>query len=108
MTANNFNLFGHGGLTNAQAIGGGGLILSGSLDITATSDGNDPTDFDLILNATSLNTGHNWQFTATWMGEPPSGVDPRVDGSERLRRLYYKQAPAPFGDTGGAACAAAS
>ncbi|HEV2666748.1 MAG TPA: tetratricopeptide repeat-containing protein, partial [Blastocatellia bacterium] len=23
----------------------------------------------LILNATTLNTGHNWQFTATWMGE---------------------------------------
>jgi predicted acylesterase/phospholipase RssA len=25
----------------------------------------------LILNATSVNTGHNWQFTASWMGEPP-------------------------------------
>ena len=25
----------------------------------------------LVLNATTLNTGHNWQFTATWMGEPP-------------------------------------
>jgi predicted acylesterase/phospholipase RssA len=47
----------------------------------------------LVLNATTLNTGHNWQFTATWMGEPPSGVDPEVDGNERLRRLYYHDAP---------------
>jgi len=23
----------------------------------------------LVLNATTLNTGHNWQFTATFMGE---------------------------------------
>ena len=22
----------------------------------------------LVLNATSLNTGHNWQFTASWTG----------------------------------------
>lgn len=47
----------------------------------------------LILNATTLNTGHNWQFTATWMGEPPSGVDSEVDGNDRLRRMYYEDAP---------------
>lgn len=23
---------------------------------------------ELILNATTLNTGHSWQFTAAWMG----------------------------------------
>jgi Patatin-like phospholipase len=33
----------------------------------------------LILNATALNTGHNWQFTATWMGEPPGTID-TIDG----------------------------
>jgi predicted acylesterase/phospholipase RssA len=47
----------------------------------------------LILNATTLNTGHNWQFTATWMGEPPSSIDSEVDGNYRLRRMYYEQAP---------------
>jgi predicted acylesterase/phospholipase RssA len=47
----------------------------------------------LILNATTLNTGHNWQFTATWMGEPPSTIDSEVDGNYRLRRMYYDQAP---------------
>jgi predicted acylesterase/phospholipase RssA len=51
---------------------------------------------DLIFNATTLNTGHNWQFTASWMGEPPETVDPEVDANERLRRLYYYQAPDRF------------
>jgi predicted acylesterase/phospholipase RssA len=47
----------------------------------------------LILNATTLNTGHNWQFTASWMGEPPAGIDTEIDGSDRLRRMYYEEAP---------------
>ena len=47
----------------------------------------------LVLNATTLNTGHNWQFTATWMGEPPAGINTSTDGNERLRRMYYPQAP---------------
>ncbi|MGH2948621.1 MAG: patatin-like phospholipase family protein, partial [Solirubrobacteraceae bacterium] len=47
----------------------------------------------LVLNATALNTGHSWQFTASWMGEPPSGADERVDASRRLRRVYYPDAP---------------
>jgi predicted acylesterase/phospholipase RssA len=47
----------------------------------------------LILNATTLNTGHNWQFTASWMGEPPVAINTDVDGNYRLRRMYYKDAP---------------
>lgn len=47
----------------------------------------------LILNATTLNTGHNWQFTASWMGEPPSGIDSEADANETLRRMYYWEAP---------------
>ena len=47
----------------------------------------------LLLNATSLNSGHNWQFTARWMGEPPGLVDGEVDGITRYRRLWYTQAP---------------
>jgi predicted acylesterase/phospholipase RssA len=50
----------------------------------------------LILNATTLNTGHLWQFTATWMGEPPEPINPLVDLRERLRRLYYSEAPPEF------------
>lgn len=47
----------------------------------------------LILNATSVNTGHNWQFTASWMGEPPGNIQPDIDVKPRLRRMYYKEAP---------------
>jgi predicted acylesterase/phospholipase RssA len=47
----------------------------------------------LVLNATTLNTGHSWQFTASWMGEPPIPTDERVDASRRLRRVYYRDAP---------------
>ena len=47
----------------------------------------------LVLNSTSLNTGHLWQFTATWMGEPPGEINVAVDSNERLRRMYYHEAP---------------
>ena len=42
----------------------------------------------LVLNATTLNTGHNWQFAATWMGEPPSAVEAQVDSASRLERMW--------------------
>jgi tetratricopeptide (TPR) repeat protein len=41
---------------------------------------------ELVLNSTTLNTGHNWQFTASWMGESPSQIDTYVDTNERYRR----------------------
>jgi predicted acylesterase/phospholipase RssA len=47
----------------------------------------------LVLNATTLNTGHNWQFTASWMGEPPSTLDAEIEGNYRLRRMYHPEAP---------------
>lgn len=47
----------------------------------------------LVLNASTLNTGHNWQFTASWMGEPPAVVDEDIDPNTRLRRMYYWDAP---------------
>jgi predicted acylesterase/phospholipase RssA len=47
----------------------------------------------LIINAATLNTGHAWQFTASWMGEPPSWSGDDVDRNLRLRRIYYHQAP---------------
>jgi predicted acylesterase/phospholipase RssA len=47
----------------------------------------------LVLNATTLNTGHNWQFTASWMGEPPSTLDAEIEGNYRLRRMYHGEAP---------------
>jgi predicted acylesterase/phospholipase RssA len=50
----------------------------------------------LVVNTSSLNSGHQWQFTTTFMGEPPSVINTKVDGNYRLRRMYYDQAPEPF------------
>jgi predicted acylesterase/phospholipase RssA len=47
----------------------------------------------LLLNATTLNTGHNWQFSVSWMGEPPTGTNYDVDSNDVLRRMYYSEAP---------------
>ncbi len=47
----------------------------------------------LLLNTTSLNSGHNWHFTASWMGEPPGLTGQEADMNQRYRRLYYWQAP---------------
>jgi predicted acylesterase/phospholipase RssA len=50
----------------------------------------------LVLNATTMNTGHNWQFTATWMGESPQAISDAIDAIPRYRRMYYeKDAPEP-------------
>ncbi|MDC4206849.1 MAG: patatin-like phospholipase family protein [Candidatus Manganitrophus sp.] len=42
----------------------------------------------LLLNATSLNTGHNWRFEAVRMGEPPREgiIAKEIDKNLRLRR----------------------
>lgn len=48
---------------------------------------------ELVLNATTLNTGRNWQFTASWMGEPPSRLDAEIGGNYLLRRMYHTEAP---------------
>lgn len=45
----------------------------------------------LILNATTLNTGHNWQFTCAYLGEPPSMVHKAADPTEVLQRRYFKE-----------------
>jgi predicted acylesterase/phospholipase RssA len=47
----------------------------------------------LVLNSTTMNTGHNWQFTATWMGESPQAISATIDAIPRYRRMYYKHAP---------------
>ena len=50
----------------------------------------------LLLNATTLNTGHNWQFAVSWMGEPPLGTSSPIDHNEILRRMYYWEAPTAY------------
>ena len=51
----------------------------------------------LVLNATTLNTCHNWQFTASFMGEPPAhGIAGQIDANDRFRRMYHDEAPPGF------------
>ena len=43
----------------------------------------------LVLNATTVNTGHAWQFTPTWMGESPWSTHPAADSVPRLQWHTY-------------------
>jgi len=43
----------------------------------------------LIINATTVNTGHGWQFTPHWMGEAPWSNGHEVDSVPRLEWAYY-------------------
>jgi hypothetical protein len=45
----------------------------------------------LVVNATTVNTGHAWQFTATWMGESPWSTHPAADSVPRLQWHWYDQ-----------------
>lgn len=59
----------------------------------------------LILNATTLNSGHNWQFTASYMGEPDIRVfevtgggvasTEAVDSAPAFPRLRYDDSSLP-------------
>ena len=44
----------------------------------------------LVLNATTVNTGHAWQFTPTWMGESPWSTHPAADSVPLLEWHWYK------------------
>jgi Ca2+-binding RTX toxin-like protein len=54
VTANNFNLFGHSGLTTAEALVG---FSPGASDFTATSDSTTPKALGAILNTILANNG---------------------------------------------------
>ena len=43
----------------------------------------------LVINATTVNTGHGWQFTPTWMGESPWAVHEDTDLVPRLQWSRY-------------------
>jgi predicted acylesterase/phospholipase RssA len=42
-----------------------------------------------ILNATTVNTGHAWRFTPTWMGEAPWSVHESADSVPRFEWSMY-------------------
>jgi hypothetical protein len=75
INAANFNLFGHSGTSNAQAFES--FMPSGS-DISATSDGNNPTRLAAILNTTLANNGGPTFTHALVAGSP--ALDAVQDG----------------------------
>ncbi len=62
VTANNFNLFGHNGVSNAAAFTN---FAPGATDITATSDGTEPTALAAILAPLADNGGPTTPATET-------------------------------------------
>jgi predicted acylesterase/phospholipase RssA len=50
----------------------------------------------LIINATSLNNGHNWRFTASGMGEVPHMYDMTVDKNKIYEYARYEDFPTEF------------
>lgn len=74
VSVNAYNLFGHGGETDAQAFSDTATL--GSSDITATSDGTDPTALDAIL-APLAHNGGDTRTHALVAGSPAvEGGDP--------------------------------
>lgn len=54
----------------------------------------------LVINATTLNTGHSWQFTAAAMGEPGGAIDPEIDASTHLQSRPFSAWPEGAGGPG--------
>ena len=71
--ANNFNLFGHSGISNAAAFTN---FTPGATDITATSNGTEPTPLSAILDALADNGGPTTPATQTHALDPGS---PAID-----------------------------
>jgi hypothetical protein len=76
ITAVSFNLFGYRGLTNGQAFEN---FTPGPTDITATSNGNDPTALVNILNTNLANNGGPTRTHALVGGSP--AIDTVTDGT---------------------------
>jgi hypothetical protein len=74
ITTEAYNIFGHSGLTNAQAFFGG-FAPSGS-DINTTSDGGTPTTLSGILNPTLADNGGFTQTHALVTGSPAINAVP--------------------------------
>lgn len=61
----------------------------------------------ILLNTTSLNSGHNWRFTAKWMGEPPGVQDDKIDKNNRYQWVEYGKKGVPHIELGSAVAASA-
>lgn len=74
--ADNFNLFGHSGITTAAALSG---FTPGATDVTATSDGTEPTSLAAIRSGTLALNGATTQTHALVGGSPAIDRAPDTD-----------------------------
>ncbi len=103
INANNRNLFGHSGVTNAQAFVN---FAPGASDRTATSDGTIPTPLGNILNTTLADNGGPTLTHALVSGSPAIDYIPTTDancnpGVTRDQRGAFRGNGVGFG---GSAC----
>ena len=90
--AGNYNLFGHGGENNSQAFVG---FVAGSTDITATSDGTDPTQLAAILDPVLADNGGYYLLPHTWTHALVAGspaIDSAGDNGWWDQRIYHRPA----------------
>jgi len=73
INADNYNLFGHSGLSNGQSFIG---FTPGATDINATSDGSNPTALAGILDTTLQNNGGDTATHALVSGSPAMDASP--------------------------------
>lgn len=50
----------------------------------------------LVLNATDLDTGRSWQFTANRMGEAPWSLEPEINSNDHLHWFRYDKGPEKY------------
>ncbi|MGQ0593866.1 MAG: choice-of-anchor Q domain-containing protein [Gammaproteobacteria bacterium] len=78
--ADNFNLFGHSGITHAQAFSG---FSPGANDLIATSDGTTPTALGTILVGTLADNGGPTKTHALAVGSPAIDTSPADNDCQR-------------------------
>ncbi len=101
VTAANFNLFGHSGLTSARAFRN---FTPGATDITATSNGNRPTKLSNILNTTLADNGGPTKTHK--IGRVSPALDAVINGTcpPPARDQRGKRRPQDGDGDGGIAC----
>jgi hypothetical protein len=101
VNADDFNVFGHSGLTSAEALVG---FTPGATDITATSDGDTPTPLSGVLNTALANNGGATRTHALPASSP--AVDAVLNGTcpPPFRDQRGFERPVDGNGDGGVAC----
>ena len=96
--ANDHNVFGHSGISNADAFYN---LPYGASDVTATSDGTDPTALAAILDTTLTDNGGPTETHNLVAGSPAVDIAPDADcAAPPTNGIDQRGAPRPFDGDG--------